>query len=73
MAKNTVIRKTLTSLSEPWCDKELGQSVDVEDIEAFLKKQIGSKIGYAVIPRSKDTDGYYHLWGFADQTLTMIT
>ena len=67
MAKNTVIRKTLTSLAEPWCDKELRQSVDIEDIEAFLKKQLGSKIGYAVIPQSKDTDGYYHLWGFADQ------
>ena len=67
MAKNTVIRKTLTSLAEPWCDKELKQSVDIEDIETFLKSQLGSKIGYAIIPQTKDTDGYYHIWGFADQ------
>lgn len=67
MAKNTVIRKTLTSLAEPWCDKELNQSVDIEDIEAFLKSQLGSKIGYPVIPQTKDTDGYYHFWGFADK------
>ena len=67
MAKNTVIRKTLTSLSEPWCNKELRESVDIEDIEVFLKSQLGSKIGYPVIPQTKDTDGYYHLWGFADK------
>lgn len=71
MAKNTVIRKTLTSLAEPWCDKELNQSVDIEDIEAFLKSQLGSKIGYPVIPQTKDTDGYYH---FGDlQIKTLIT
>lgn len=67
MAKNTVIRKTLTSLKEPWCNKELRESVDIEDIETFLKSQLGSKIGYPVIPQTKDTDGYYHLWGFADK------
>lgn len=44
MAKNTVIRKTLTSLAEPWCDKELNQSVDIEDIEAFLKVSLGPKL-----------------------------
>lgn len=67
MAKNTVIRKTLTSLEEPWCDEQLKQSVDIRDVEAFLKSQLGSKIGYPVIPQTKDTDGYYHLWGFADK------
>lgn len=67
MAKNTVIRKTLTSLGEPWCDEQLKQSVDIRDVEAFLKSQLGSKIGYPVIPQTKDTDGYYHLWGFADK------
>lgn len=67
MAKNTVIRKTLTSLKEPWCNKELRESVDIEDIETFLKSQLGSKIGYPVIPQTKDTDGYYHFWGFADK------
>ena len=64
--KMQVIRGPIQNLQIPWSDAEAGTCYDVEDIESLLKGQISSKIGHVVIPQQKDTDGYYHIWGFTD-------
>lgn len=72
MAKKLqVVSKPITSLDEPWCDAQAGTCHDIEDIEDLIKARLKAltkeKVGYVVIPQTKDTDGYYHVWGFADQ------
>lgn len=65
MAKRKVINEDIPSIKVPWDDGT--QAYSGEAIERFIKSQLSSKVGYPIIPESKDADGYYHLWGFADK------
>lgn len=65
MAKRKIINDDISSVKVPWDDGTSAYSGGA--IEKFLKSQLTSKIGYPVIPETKDADGYYHLWGFADR------
>lgn len=65
MAKRKIINEDIPSVKVPWDDGTSAYSG--EAIEKFLKSQLISKVGYPVIPETKDADGYYHLWGFADK------
>ena len=65
MAKRKIINEDIPSVKEPWDNGT--EAYSGEAIEKFLKSQLTSKIGYPVIPPTKDADGYYHIWGFADQ------
>ncbi len=69
MAKNKVIRKELTSLEEPWCDNVKGESVDIQDVENFLKRflqeQDTTKHGAWSI--SADESGLTTLRAFANE------
>jgi hypothetical protein len=66
MAKRTIIDSAIPSIDTPWDDGKNAYSGKA--VEDFIKSQLSSKIGYAVIPQEKDTDGYYHIWGFASQS-----
>jgi hypothetical protein len=66
MAKRTIINSAIPSIDTQWDDGTNAYSGKA--VEDFLKSQLSSKIGYAVIPQEKDTDGYYHIWGFASQS-----
>ena len=65
MAKRQIINDDISSVKVPWDDGTSAYSG--EAIERFIKSQLSSKVGYPVIPETKDADGYYHLWGFADR------
>ena len=65
MAKRIIINSDIPSIDIPWDDGTKAYSGAA--VEKFIKSQLSSKIGYIVIPQDKDTDGYYHIWGFADQ------
>lgn len=65
MAKRNIINDDIPSLKVPWDDGTSAYSGAA--IEKFLKSQLASKLGWPVIPETKDADGYYHFWGFADQ------
>ena len=65
MAKRKVINDDIPSVKVPWDDGT--QAYSGEAIERFIKSQLSSKVGYPIIPETKDADGYYHLWGFADR------
>lgn len=65
MAKRIIINSDIPSIDVPWDDGT--QAYSGAAVEKFIKSQLSSKIGYIVIPQDKDTDGYYHIWGFADQ------
>lgn len=65
MAKRKVINDDIPSVKVPWDDGTQAYSGDA--IERFIKSQLSSKVGYPIIPETKDADGYYHLWGFADR------
>lgn len=65
MAKRIIINSDIPSIDIPWDDGT--QAYSGAAVEKFIKSQLSSKIGYIVIPQDKDTDGYYHIWGFADQ------
>lgn len=76
MAKKAiVVQGNIPDISTPWeWVDEKGQlkAYDGASIEDLLRRVISelqtTKIGYFVIPQEKDTDGYYHLWGFASQS-----
>ncbi len=65
MAKRIIIDSDIPSIEIPWDDGSKAYSGKA--VERFIKSQLSSKIGYIIIPQNKDTDGYYHIWGFADQ------
>ena len=65
MAKRIIINSDIPSIDIPWDDGT--QAYSGAAVEKFIKSQLSSKIGFIVIPQDKDTDGYYHIWGFADQ------
>ena len=75
MAKKAIIvQGPIPDISTPWeWIDENGQlkAYDGGAIESLLRQVITDlqtiKIGYFVIPQNKETDGYYHLWGFASQ------
>lgn len=66
MAKRIIINDDIPSIEVPWDDNTKAYSGKA--VERFIKSQLSSKIGYIIIPQNKDTDGYYHIWGFADQS-----
>lgn len=65
MAKRIIIDSDIPSIEIPWDDGSKAYSGKA--VERFIKSQLSSKIGFITIPQNKDTDGYYHIWGFADQ------
>jgi len=65
MAKRIIIKSDIPSIEVPWDDGT--KAYDGAAVERFIKSQLSSKIGYIIIPQDKDTDGYYHIWGFTDQ------
>lgn len=65
MAKRIIIDNDIPSIEVPWDDGT--QAYSGKAVEKFIKSQLNSKIGYLIIPQTKDTDGYYHIWGFANQ------
>ena len=65
MAKRIIIDDDIPSIEIPWDDGT--QAYSGRAVEKFIKSQLSSKIGYIIIPQTKDTDGYYHIWGFSDQ------
>lgn len=65
MAKRIIIDDDIPSIEVPWDDGT--QAYSGRAVEKFIKSQLSSKIGYIIIPQTKDTDGYYHIWGFSDQ------
>lgn len=65
MAKRIIIDSDIPSIEIPWDDGSKAYSGKA--VERFIKSQLSSKIGFIIIPQNKDTDGYYHIWGFADQ------
>lgn len=65
MAKRNIISGDIPSIHTPWdngTDAYPGTAV-----EKFLKSQLSSKVGWLDIPPEKDSDGFYHVWGFADR------
>ena len=76
MAKKAIIvQGPIPDINTPWeWIDENGQlkAYDGGAIENLLRQVItdlqSTKIGYFVIPQNKETDGYYHLWGFASQS-----
>lgn len=79
MAKKLkVVKKTIESLDEPWCDPDAGTCHDIEDIENFIKAQFekaasdlndGLSKKPSVFKRSqeKGADNCYHIYGFASE------
>lgn len=65
MAKRIILNDDIPSIEIPWDDGT--QAYSGRAIEQFIKNQLSSKIGYMIIPQDKDTDGYYHIWGFSDK------
>lgn len=65
MAKRIIINNDIPSIEVPWDDGT--QAYSGGAVERFIKSQLSAKIGFLIIPQTKDTDGYYHIWGFADQ------
>lgn len=66
MAKRIIIDSDIPSIEVPWDNGT--EAYNGKAVEKFIKSQLSSKIGYIIIPQDKDTDGYYHIWGFADQS-----
>lgn len=65
MAKRIIIDSDIPSIEIPWDDGSKAYSGKA--VERFIKSQLSSKIGFLIIPQNKETDGYYHIWGFTDQ------
>lgn len=63
--KRIEIDSPINSIDTPWDDGV--QAYKGAWVEKFIKDQLSSKIGHLAIPQDKDTDGYYHVWGFADR------
>jgi hypothetical protein len=66
MAKRTIINSAIPSIDTEWDDGTNAYSGKA--VEDFIKSQLSSKIGYLVIPQEKDSDGEYHVWGFASES-----
>ena len=65
MAKRikNVIDEVIPSLETPWQISE-DTAYSGKRVQEFLKKEIKAKVGYQVIPSTKQDDGFYHIWGF---------
>lgn len=48
----------IVNIEEGWQDHS-GQ-----EVREFLQEELKCKVGYQVIPTSKQDDGFYHVWGF---------
>ncbi|MCI6119836.1 MAG: hypothetical protein MR717_11260, partial [Prevotella sp.] len=48
----------IINIEEGWQDHS-GQ-----EVREFLQKELSAKVGYQVIPATKQDDGFYHIWGF---------
>ncbi|MCR5037851.1 MAG: hypothetical protein K6A94_00730 [Bacteroidales bacterium] len=73
----------VNSLEEPWGGQnDTGDAVDIHgtevpagsewglnrgEIERFIKRQFGTKVGCLYVTPRKQQDNYYHLWGFASE------
>ena len=73
----------VNSLEEPWGGQnDTGDAVDIhgtevpagsewglnrKEVERFIKAQFGTKTGCLYVTPRKQTDNYYHLWGFATE------
>ena len=64
MAK-VVIDEKITDLSTPW-EGYTGQRVE-ELIKSYLSDHDHKKIGYIILPKALESDGYYHIKCFASE------
>lgn len=63
---NKVSANSINSLDDDW-GKDVSNNLPYsgEAVQAFLKKQIKSKIGYQCWSTDVDSSNFYHIWGFA--------
>ena len=64
MAKEGIaVDEKIPSINHSW-DIDETRSYMGTRVEEFLKSELRVKVGYQVIPTSKESDGYFHIWGF---------
>lgn len=63
---NKVSANSINSLDDDW-GKDVSNNLPYSGaaVQAFLKKQIKSKIGYQCWSTDVDSSNFYHIWGFA--------
>ena len=65
MAKKVIqaVDEKIPSIETAW-DIDETHSYKGTRVEEFIKGELRGKVGYQVIPSTKQDDGFYHVWGF---------
>ena len=65
MAKKVIqaVDEKIPSIETAW-DIDETHSYKGTRVEDFIKDELRGKVGYQVIPSTKQDDGFYHVWGF---------